>query len=173
MRGGTQQRGWCVKNQYAMHRHGVRVTTGHSDLGDLFSVNPIRRSLMAILISIGMMLLPAMFLDGGAQAAAMVLTIWFGSTGLILCIPILIWSIIEELWCRCQRRIWPTVDQLDLTPRAHNLLRRHGFVTITSVEQTPDTTMLLLSNMDHRTLHEIRRSTSLWRYRRWQERGFR
>jgi hypothetical protein len=151
----------------------MRVGTGHSDLGDLFSVNPIRRSLGVIVASITMMLLPPMFLAGPAQAAALIVALWFGITGLILCIPILIWSVIEEIWHRCQRRLWPTVEQLDLSPRAHNLLRRHGFVTITSVEQTPDTTMLLLSNMDHRALHEIRRSISLWRYRRWQERGFR
>lgn len=162
-----------MKDPYILYRHGLRVGTGHSDLGNLFSVNPIRRSLAAILISIGMMALPAMFLHGAAQGATMIVAIWFGSTGLILCIPILIWSVAEELWRRCQRRLWPTVDQLDLSPRAHNLLRRHGFVTITSVERTPDTTMILLSNMDHRALHEIRRGVSLWRYRRWQERGFR
>ena len=51
--------------------------------------------------------------------------------------------------------------------------RSGSIVTIASVEQTPDTTMLLLSNMDQRALHEIRRGISLWRYRRWQERGFR
>ena len=162
-----------MKDHNVMYRHGLRVGTGHSDLGDLFSVNPIRRSLGVIVASIVMMLLPPMFLAGPAQAAALVLALWFGCTGLILCIPILIWSVIEEVWRHCQRRLWPTVEQLDLSPRAHNLLRRHGFVTITSVEQTPDTTMLLLSNMDHRALHEIRRSISLWRYRRWQERGFR
>jgi hypothetical protein len=151
----------------------MRLSPGHSDLGDIFAVNPIRRSLIATLVSLGMMALPAMFLEGGAQAATMIIAVWFGCTGLILCVPILIWSLLEALWAQCQRRIWPTVDQLDLTPRAHNLLRRHGFVTIASVEQTPDTTMLLLSNMDQRALHEIRRSISLWHYRRWQERGFR
>lgn len=162
-----------MKDPHVLYRPGMRVGTGHSDLGDLFSVNPIRRSLGVIVTSIIIMILPPMFLAGPAQAAALVLAIWFGCTGLILCIPILIWSVIEEIWRYCQRRLWPTVEQLELSPRAHNLLRRHGFVTITSVEQTPDTTMLLLSNMDHRALHEIRRSISLWRYRRWQERGFR
>ena len=85
----------------------------------------------------------------------------------------MIWSLLEEVWQWCQRRIWPTIDQLDLSPRARNLLRRHGFVTIASVEQTPDPTLLLLSNMDTRTLHEIRRGVNLWHYRHWQERGFR
>jgi len=162
-----------VKDPYAIHRQGMRITTGTSDLGDLFAVNPIRRSLATILVSLAIMLLPALLLDGGAEAATMILAIWFGCTGLIICVPILIWSVLEAAWAYCQRRLWPTIDQLDLTPRAHNLLRRHGFVTIVSVEQTPDTTMLLLSNMDQRALHEIRRSVSLWRYRRWQERGFR
>lgn len=162
-----------MKDSFVLYRHGVRVGSGHSDLGDLFAVNPIRRSLAVILVSLGMMALPAMFLAGDAQMAVLIVAIWFGATGIIMCTPILIWSVIEELWRRCQRRLWPTVDQLDLSERGHNLLRRHGFVTIISVEQTPDTTMLLLSNMDSRVLHEIRRSVSIWQYRRWQERGFR
>jgi hypothetical protein len=45
-------------------------------------------------------------------------------------------------------------------------------VTIASVEEAPDAALLLLSNMDARALREIRRAISLWRYRRWQERGF-
>jgi hypothetical protein len=31
---------------------------------------------------------------------------------------------------------------------------------------------MLLSNMDHRGLREIRRAITLWKYRRWQEQGF-
>lgn len=162
-----------MKDPYVLYRHNIRVGTGHSDLGGLFAVNPIRRSFAVIVVSIVMMLLPPMLLDGPAQAAALIIAIWFGVTGVIMCTPILIWSIVEELWHQCQRRLWPTIEQLDLSPRAQNLLRRHGFVTIASVEQTPDTTMLLLSNMDQRAVHEIRRSISLWRYRCWQERGFR
>jgi len=46
----------------------MRITTGTSDLGDLFAVNPIRRSLTTILVSLAIMLLPAIFLDGGAEA---------------------------------------------------------------------------------------------------------
>jgi hypothetical protein len=171
--GDGSKGGACVKDPYVLYRQGMRVGTGHSDLGDLFSVNPIRRSLTVVLVSILLIAFPAMFLHGPAQAATMIVAVWFGCTGIILCTPILIWSLVEEAWNRCQRRIWPTIDQLDLSPRAHNLLRRHGFVTIASVEQTPDTTLLLLSNMDQRALQEIRRSTSLWNYRRWQERGFR
>ncbi len=162
-----------MKDSYALSRNGARISSGHSDLGDLFSINPIRRSLAVILVSIAMMVVPAMILSGEAQMAALIVTIWFGCTGIIMCTPILIWSVVEEAWHRCQRCLWPTVDQLDLSERGHNLLRRHGFVTITSVEQTPDATMLLLSNMDGRVLHEIRRSISLWHYRRWQDQGFR
>ena len=161
-----------MKDSSLLYRYGAR-SGGHSDLGDIFSVNPIRRSLTVILVSLGMMILPAMLLSGEAQMAVLIITVWFGCTGLIMGIPILIWSVVEEVWHRCQRRLWPTVDQLDLSERGHNLLRRHGFVTIASVDQTPDTTMLLLSNMDSRALHEIRRSISIWQYRHWQEQGFR
>lgn len=162
-----------MKDSFVLYGHGNRIGSGHSDLGDLFAINPIRRSLAVILVSLSIMALPAMFLTGEVEIAVLIVTFWFGCTGLIMCTPILIWSVIEEVWHHCQRRLWPTVDQLELSERGHNLLRRHGFVTIASVEQTPDTTMLLLSNMDGRVLHEIRRSISIWEYRRWQERGFR
>jgi hypothetical protein len=162
-----------VRDPYLSHRYGMRVSGGQSDLGDLFAVNPIRRSAAVIAISLIGVIAPLWLLHGDAQTAVLLITGWLGSTGVVLCTPILIWSLLEEAWLRCQRRLWPTVDQLDLSPRAHNLLRRHGFVTITSVEQTPDQALLLLSNMDGRTLHEIRRGVSLWHYRRWQERGFR
>lgn len=162
-----------MKDHYALYRSGLRPGMGHSDLGDLFAVNPIRRSLGVVGGSLALLSLPPMFLDGQTLAATMIIAVWFGCTGVIIGTPILVWSLVEEVWRRCQRRIWPTVDQLDLGPRAHNLLRRHGFVTIASVERTPDTTLLLLPNMDGRALHEIRRSINLWHYRRWQERGFR
>ena len=162
-----------MRDHYAAHRHAMRQAGGSSDLGDLFAINPIRRSLTLIALSIGSIVLPLVCLRGDAQMGVLIITSWFGSTGLILCTPILIWSLLEEAWGWCQRRLWPTVNQLELSPRAQNLLRRHGFVTIASVEQTPNPALLLLSNMDARTLREIRRGVSLWHYRRWQERGFR
>jgi len=140
---------------------------------DLFSINPIRRSVGAIAVCVALIVLPLFVLHGDTQQAVGLLTSWIGLTGLILCIPVLIISLLEEGWQRLQRRIWPTVDQLDLPLRHHNLLRRHGFVTIASVEEAPDAALILLSNMDARALREIRRAISLWRYRRWQERGFR
>jgi hypothetical protein len=36
----------------------------------------------------------------------------------------------------------------------------------------PDAMLLLLSNMDARGVHEIRRAIAVWKYRRWQEKGF-
>jgi hypothetical protein len=150
----------------------MRLTSGQSDLGDVFAVNPIRRSFVVILICAAMIGLPLIILRGEVELAVELMTGWFGFTGLIMCTPILIWSLLEEGWHLLQRRLWPTIEQLDLSPRAYNLLRRHGFVTIASVEGTPDTSLLLLSNMDSRTVQEIRRSVNLWRYRRWQERGF-
>jgi hypothetical protein len=111
-------------------------------------------------------------LRGDAQMAVEIVAGWFGLTGLIICTPILLWSLAEEGWRILERRLWPTIEDLELSPRAYNLLRRHGFVTIASVERTSDTSLLLLSNMDGRALHEIRRGVNLWRYRRWQERGF-
>jgi len=156
---------------YALGRQGAG--------GDLFAVDPIRRSAGAIVVCAALIALPLLVLHGDTQRAVGLPTSWIGLTGLILRIPIPSISLLEEGWQRSQRRIWPTIDQLELPPRAHNLLRRHGFVTITSVEEAPDAALILLSNMDARVLREIRRAISLWRYRRyrryrrWQERGFR
>ena len=155
-----------------LHRQGMRLAPGQSDLGDIFAINPIRRSFTVLLVCAAMIGLPLLVLRGEVQMAVELVTGWFGFTGLIMCTPILIWSLLEEGWRLLQRRLWPTIEQLDLTPRAYNLLRRHGFVTIASVEETPDSSLLLMSNMDNRTVQEIRRSVNLWRYRRWQERGF-
>lgn len=144
-----------------------------SDIGDIFAVNPIRRSLAAIAVCLALIAGPVTFLDGDDQVAALIATSWFTFTGLIMCVPVLLISLVEEGWRQFQRLVWPTIDNLDLTPRAHSILRRHGFVTIASVERAPDALLLLLSNMDNQTLHDIRRSISLYRYRRWQENGFR
>ena len=155
-------------------RHSTSYQLGRQDGGgDLFSINPIRRSAGASAVCAASLALPLLVLHGDTQQTVGLLTSWIGLTGLILCIPVLILSLLEEGWQRLQSRIWPTVDQLDLTPRLHSLLRRHGFVTIASVEEAPDAALVLLPNTDARAVHEIRRAISLWRYRRWQERGFR
>ncbi len=161
-----------MRDHYVLQRYQFRTNPGSSDVGNLCAVNPIRRSLAVILTSVGMIAAPAALLRGEWQTIALIVATWFGVTGIALCTPILIWCLVEEAWGWCQRRLWPTVEQLDLSPRARNLLRRHGFVTIASVEQASDGALLLLSNMDARAVQEIRRSISLWRYRRWQENGF-
>jgi DNA-directed RNA polymerase alpha subunit len=66
----------------------------------------------------------------------------------------------------------PTIELLELPPRVEHVLSRHGYETIESVDQTPDDGLLLLSNMDARSVREIRRAITLWKYRRWQENGF-
>lgn len=161
-----------VRDPHPLFRYGMRPPSGNSDLSDIFAVNPIRRASLVIVICLSLISFPFLLLHGAVQMAVSLVTGWFGFTGLLLCTPILLWSLCEEGWRLVQRRLWPTIEQLDLSPRAYNLLRRHGFVTIGSVEATPDTSLLLLSNMDSRAVQEIRRSINLWRYRRWQERGF-
>lgn len=144
----------------------------YSGLGDFFAINPVRRSLGTVITCLLLIGLPLLLLQGDTEMAVEIVTGWFGLTGLVLSTPILLWSLAEEGWRLLERRLWPTIEDLDLSPRAYNLLRRHGFVTIASVEGTLDANLLLLANMDSRALQEIRRGVSLWRYRRWQERGF-
>ena len=161
-----------MKDRYALTRYNGRAR-GYSDLNDLFAINPIRRSLGTIVASLVLISAPLALPNGEFRTLFLLIAVWFGATSIVMCTPILIWCSAEEAWRWLQRQLWPTIDQLDLSPRAHNLLRRHGYVTIASVERTPDSTLLLLSNMDSRTVHEIRRRISIWRYLRWQETGFR
>lgn len=142
------------------------------DCNDIFAVNPLRRSAWVVAISWVTLLVPIFLLDGELQALVLIAAGWVAATGIILCTPILIWCLIEEAWKLVRRRISPPIEALDLSPRAYNLLRRHGFESIAGVDATPDTSLMLLSNMDARAVKEIRRAVSIWRYQRWQERGF-
>lgn len=143
-----------------------------SDCNDLFAVNPLRRSAWIVSISWAMILVPALLMEGDLQSLLLIAFGWIAATGIVMCTPILIWCLAEEAWKSIRRRIDPPIEALDLSPRAYNLLRRHGYETIASVDAAPDSTLALLSNMDARAIHEIRRAVSIWRYQRWQERGF-
>jgi hypothetical protein len=161
-----------MKDRYALARYNGRAR-GYSDFSQLFAVNPIRRALATILVSLALITAPLALPGGNVRTVVQLITVWFGATSIIMCTPILIWCSMEEAWRWLQRRLWPTIDQLGLSPRTHNLLRRHGYVTIASVERASDSTLLLLSNMDGQAVREIRRSVNVWRYLRWQEAGFR
>lgn len=113
-----------------------------------------------------------MAISGDFAMSVMVSIGWLAVTGLVIGIPILIWSVVEELVQMVLSRLRPTVELLDLSPRVAHILLRHGFETIVEVERASDATLLLLSNMDARGLQEIRRAISLWKYRRWQDEGF-
>ena len=143
-----------------------------SDCNDLFAVNPLRRSAWIVSISWAMILVPALLLEGSLQSLLLIAFGWIAATGIIMCTPIRIWCLAEEGWKAVRRRIDPPIEALDLSPRAYNLLRRHGYETVASVDAAPDSTLALLSNMDARAIREIRRAVSIWRYQRWQERGF-
>jgi len=139
--------------------------------GDPFSVNPMRRSFAVVAVSGALVVGP--LLIGGAVAELVLLAVgWLAATGLVFGVPILLWSLVDEGWRWLQRRRFPTVHQLDLSPRVRHILLRHGYEAVDAVDRASDATLLLLSNMDQRGLREVRRAVSLWRYHRWQERGF-
>jgi hypothetical protein len=142
------------------------------DCNDIFAVNPLRRSFWIVFVSWMMILVPIFVLHGDWRSLALIAGGWIAATGIIMCTPILIWCLVEEAWKFVRRRVTPNIEQLDLSPRAYNLLRRHGLESISAIEATPDSSLMLLSNMDQRAIREIRRAISIWRYQRWQERGF-
>ncbi len=153
---------------YQHHRYA-----SHSgNESDIFAVNPLKRSAIIAGVCWMMVLGPILFFDGNLQATTLIAGGWLAAAGIVFVTPIFFWSLAEAGWERIRWRVNPTIDDLDLSPRAHNLLRRHGFETINSVDLTPDVSLMLLSNMDPRALHEIRRAISIWKYLRWQEKGF-
>jgi hypothetical protein len=160
------------RNAQGLRSAYTYLSRPYNDANDLFAVNPLRRSAWVVGVCWALILVPVYLLHGEARSIVLVATGWIAATGIIMCTPILVWCLIEELVNAIRRKINPPIEDLNLSTRAYNLLRRHGFDTIASVETASDATMLMLSNMDPRALNEIRRSISLWRYQRWQERGF-
>ena len=148
------------------------VWVGGSDHPDPFAVNPIRRSFAVVAVSAAIVF-GSPLLGEEAAAVTMLSAGWLALTGLVMGTPILVWSLAEEGWRRARRRFDPSVDLLDLSPRLQHVLQRHGYRSIAAVERSSDAALLALSNMDARGLREVRRAISLWRYRLWQEGGFR
>jgi hypothetical protein len=139
---------------------------------DPFMVNPLRRSLIAIAVSGAIVVGPPLFLSADHAALVLVSVGWLAMAVLVLSLPVLLIALVEQLYRAVSRRIHPSVDDLELSPRVRNLLRRHDFSTIASLDRTSDASLLLLSNFDARAVQEVRRAVSLWKYRRWQEAGF-
>jgi len=161
----------------SMKRRPTRARTGYrscglaSDIPDPFAVNPIRRSFA--LVAICGLVVGISIAIGGSVAMSVMLTVgWLAVTGIVMGVPILVLSLAEEGWRRLRRRFQPSLEELGLSPRLLHILARHGYDAIEDVDRAADDSLLLMSNMDARGLREVRRAISLWKYRRWQERGF-
>lgn len=139
---------------------------------DPFRVNPVRRAALTVLVSGTILIAPPYLLSQGLASLVLLSVGWLAGSVLVFTIPVLIMTGFEEAWRQVARRVYPSIDELDLSPRVYNLLRRHGFASIAQIERAPDPALLVLSNFDARALHEVRRAVNLWRYRRWQDAGF-
>ncbi|MEA2512192.1 MAG: hypothetical protein QOJ59_1679 [Thermomicrobiales bacterium] len=155
----------------ALAWRGCRTNPGTGYLADPFAVNPIRRSASLVVACAAIVFLPWLFSDEFATTVMLSIG-WLAMTGLVIGFPVLLLSLGEEAVRTVRRRLCPTVDQLEITPRVAHILLRHGYEAIDEVDRAPDAALLLLSNMDTRGLREIRRAIALWKYRRWQEQGF-
>lgn len=148
-----------------------RQSTVGSNLGDPFAVDPVRRSAIAVTICLAIVVSP--MLSGHELGVTIMLTVgWLAAIGLVFCVPILVWSVVEAGFAAIRRRLHPPIESLNLPPRILHILHRHQFDTIVSIERADDTTLLLLANIDQRDVAQIRRSITLWRYARWQAAGF-
>ncbi len=143
-----------------------------SELPDPFAINPIRRSLVLVGTS-GAVVCGALLAGDPITTLVMLSVGWLAITGIVMGLPVLVLSLLDEGWRRLQQRLHPSVDQLDLSPRLCHVLRRHGYHAITAVEHASDDALLVLSNMDARGVRDVRRAVNLWHYRRWQDGGFR
>jgi hypothetical protein len=140
-------------------------------LADPFAVNPIRRS-FALVVCCALIIFGPWLINETVATTVMLSVGWLAVTGLVMGVPVLIWSLIEAGILQMRRRMHPPVEALEISPRVIHILQRHGYNTIESVDTAPDAALMLLSNMDARGLREIRRAAAVWRYRRWQEQGF-
>jgi hypothetical protein len=148
-----------------------RYHLGGDPVFDPFQVHPIRRS-AATVVGCALVVGGPMLISPAAVQAVMLSVGWMALAGLIFAVPVLVWSVIEWAARECRHRLSPGLDQLSLSPRLRHVLQRHGYDTIADVERTSDVTLLLLSNSTARDVHELRRAIFLWKYRRWQEKGF-
>lgn len=166
----------AVATRTAPNAREVYQATRRSAYGsspdDLFAVNPVRRSAAITAGSWALLVLPAAFLQGDLQALLLIGFGWMAAAGVVFVTPIFIWSVVEVGWRAYRRRKHPGIEELEISQRVYNLLVRHGFETIEHVDRTPDSSLLLLSNLDARTVRNVRRAISIWKYQRWQERGF-
>lgn len=111
-----------------------RVAMQSNQLHDPFSVNPIRRSLVAGLVSLALVTTP--FLISEEVGATVMLSFgWIAMAVLVFCIPIFLWSVIEELVRIVSNRLYPPVSVLDLPERVIHILQRHGVRTVRAAEQ--------------------------------------
>ena len=138
---------------------------------DPFAINPIRRA-SGVIVASALVFFGPLLIGGPVAETALLAGGWMGVLGLVFGVPVLALSLAEECWRRIRNRIDPPVECLDLSPRLHHVLHRHGYLSIAEVERAPDTALLHMSNMDRRGLREVRRAISLFRYRQWQESGF-
>ena len=139
---------------------------------DPFATNPIRRSAGAVLVCAFILFGAPVVFGSGVASMLLVTCGWLAATVLVFSLPVLVISVLIELWGLLTRRLHPSIGELDLSPRVRHLLYRHGFTSIDAVDRTPDGALLLLSNFDARALQELRRAVNLWKYRRWQDAGF-
>jgi hypothetical protein len=150
---------------------GFRNNPGTGSLADPFAVNPIRRSL-ALVLGCSVAIVVPWLISDAVMTAAMLSVTWLAITGLVFGLPVLVWSLFAAAIREMRAHMLPSIDELGLTPRVKHLLSRHGYDTIEDLETETDAALLMLSNLDVRGVREIRRAIALWKYRRWQERGF-
>src|SRR5688572_10280697 len=92
-------------------------SVGSSDT-DLFAVNPLKRSFIISAICWSVVLVPLLLLEGDLQASILIAGGWLAAAGIVFVTPIFFWSIAEAGWERIRWRVSPTIDDLDLSPRA-------------------------------------------------------
>ena len=152
---------------------GCRQNPGTGSLANPLLSRSIRSAArLAVVISCALIVFGPWFISEAVAATVMLSVGWLAVTGLVMGIPVLVWSLAEEAVRFVRVRLRPPIP----TPRGVAARAPHPgpprLRRSRSVDAAPDEALLLLSNMDTRGLRETRRAIALWKYRRWQEKGF-
>lgn len=147
---------------------GYQQNPGSGSLTDPFAVNPIRRAFVLVTSSTVAVVGPSQL-----EPSPLLALTWLAIPGLVFGLPVLGMCLLEFAVSWIRGLLYPTIDQLELSPRVHHLLARCGYVSIDQLQTAPDEELLLITNLHAGGLHEVRRAITLWSYRRWQEQGFR
>lgn len=145
---------------------------GEPTLNGLFRTNPVRRSAGLIAGCLAVLGVATVLVHRGGESALILIVAALASAILLIAVPLLLWSLLDEGARRYRRRTSPDLAALRLPLRTENILRRAGYETVADLAPLSDEALYALPRMADHDVRHIRRALGLHAYRTWQEAGF-